>query len=270
MTYFSSKQVREILGLSSSIVARLIEAGFVMPERGPRRELRYTFQDLVVLRAAKGLADARLPARRISVSLKKLRQQLPQELPATGLRIAAVGNSVAVMEAEDKWRTAEGQYLLAFEVLAPQGHVVVLDRTNGEVAKSAEEWFEEGCRLEETDSADAIAHYRNALAAKICQSGIYTNLALLLHGSGQWSDAEEIYREGIKACPDDALLFFNYGVLLDEQSRAEEAIESYRKALAKDPSFMDAHYNLALLYEAAGKHQEALRHLNACRKLEKI
>jgi tetratricopeptide (TPR) repeat protein len=269
MTYYSSKQVREILGLSPSIVARLCDAGFVMPERGPRRELRYTFQDLVVLRAAKGLADARLPTRRISVSLKKLRQQLPQELPAGGLRIAAVGNSVAVMEAEDKWRTADGQYLLAFEVLAPQGHVVVLDRTNGE-AKSAEEWFEEGCRLEETDSADAIAHYRNALAAKICQSGIYTNLALLLHGSGQLSDAEEMYREGIKACPDDALLFFNYGVLLDEQSRAEEAIESYRQALAKDPSFMDAHYNLALLYEAAGKHQEALRHLNACRKLEKI
>ena len=84
MTYYSSKQVREILGLSPSIVARLIDAGFVMPERGPRRELRYTFQDLVVLRAAKGLADARLPTRRISVSLKKLRQQLPQELPATG------------------------------------------------------------------------------------------------------------------------------------------------------------------------------------------
>jgi tetratricopeptide (TPR) repeat protein len=93
---------------------------------------------------------------------------------------------------------------------------------------------------------------------------------LLLHGSGQLSDAEEVYREGIKACPDDALLFFNYGVLLDEQSRAEEAIANYHQALAKDPSFMDAHYNLALLYEAAGKHQEALRHMSVCRKLEKI
>ncbi|MGH8471154.1 MAG: tetratricopeptide repeat protein, partial [Gammaproteobacteria bacterium] len=214
MTYYTSKQVREILGLSPSIVARLIDAGFVMPERGPRRERRFTFHDLVVLRAAKGLADARLPARRISACLKKLRQQLPKELPATGLRIAAVGNSVVVMEAQDKWRTADGQYLLAFEVLAPQGHVVLLERTNVEGAKSAEEWFEEGCRLEETDSANAIAHYRKALAANICQSGIYTNLALLLHKNGQLSDAEAVYQEAIKACPDDALLLFNYGVLL--------------------------------------------------------
>lgn len=126
------------------------------------------------------------------------------------------------MEGEAKWRTADGQYLLAFDVLAPQGRVVVLERTKGEVAKSAEEWFEEGCRLEETDSANAIAHYRKALAAKIYQSGIYTNLALLLRKNGQLSDAEAVYWEAIKACPDDALLLFNYGVLLDEQSKAEK------------------------------------------------
>jgi hypothetical protein len=91
MTYYSSRQVREILGLSPSMITRLVAARFVTPSRGPRRELRFSFRDLVVLRAARDLADARLPPRLISSSLKKLRQQLPAELPA-GLRIAAISN----------------------------------------------------------------------------------------------------------------------------------------------------------------------------------
>ena len=57
------------------------------------------------------------------------------------------------------------------------------------------------------------------------------------HGSGQLSDAEEIYREGIKACPDDALLFFNYGVLLDEQSRGRRSDRQLPQSASQGPKF---------------------------------
>jgi tetratricopeptide (TPR) repeat protein len=269
MAYYTSKQVREILGLSPAIVTRLIEAGFVTPSRGPRQDLRFSFQDLVVLRAAKGLADARLPARRISSSLKKLRAQLPDELPSTGLRIAAVGNTVAVMEAQDKWRAADGQYLLSFEVAAPQGQLVILEKKGRVAGKSAEQWFEEGLALEQEDSARAIEHLRSAIAAKVFHPGIYTNLGRLLHECRQFKESETVYLEGIAAFPDDAVMHFNLGVVYDDQGKAEEAIACYHEALENDASLGDACYNLALLYEETGRHRDALRYFSAFRKLQK-
>ncbi|OGA88756.1 MAG: hypothetical protein A3G27_04465 [Betaproteobacteria bacterium RIFCSPLOWO2_12_FULL_66_14] len=268
MSYYTTRQIREILGLSPSIVGRLIAAGFVAPARGPRGEYRFSFQDLVVLRAAKGLAEANLPARRISRSLKRLREQLPRDLPAAGLRICAVGNSVAVIDGRDSWRADDGQYLLAFEISAPRGQIEVLQRTERRPAASAEDWFENGCRMEQSDIARAIAHYREALAANVCHSGIYANLGRLLHEKRKLDEAEAVYRAGTSACPDDALLLFNFGVLLEDLSRTGEAIACYCRALEKDPRLADAHYNLALLYEAAGKRRDALRHFSACRKLK--
>jgi tetratricopeptide (TPR) repeat protein len=282
--YYTTKQIREILGLTPTIVSRLIEAGFVTPERGPRREYRFSFQDLVVLRAAKGLADARLPARRISKSLKKLREQLPKDVPSNGLRIAAVGDSVAVLKGHDAWRADDGQYLLAFEVApAPQGQLRILEPKRPTAAPSAvtkappaarpsasaDAWFEEGCRIEEADGEKAALHYQNALDQKVCHAGIYANLGRLLHQMGRRESAEAVYRTGAEACPDDALIHFNLGVLLDELGRVEEAIASYGKALQHDARLADAHYNIAVLYEALGKPREALRHFSACRKLEK-
>lgn len=268
MTYYTARQIREILGLTPTIVTRLVEAGFVTPERGPRREYRFSFRDLVVLRAAKGLADAKLPARRISKSLKKLRERLPKDLPAHGLRVTAVGDSVAVMKGKDSWRADDGQYLLAFEIAAPQGQLRVLEK-KVPAALSPERWFEEGCLMEESDTVKAALHYQKALDAKIRHAGIYTNLGRLLHQMRKPELAEAVYREGVKACPGDALLYFNLGVLLDEQGRIDQAMESYAKALERDARLVDAHYNMAVLYEAAGKPREALRHFSACRKLEK-
>jgi tetratricopeptide (TPR) repeat protein len=269
MSFYSSRQVREILGLSPAIVARLVKYGFVTPSRGPRRELRFSFKDLVVLRAAKGLADARLPIRRISASLRRLRQQLPAELPSKGLRIAAVGNAIAVFEGRDSWRASDGQYLLAFEVAAARGEVVMLEREPDESGESADDWFEEGCRLEGVDSERAIRHYFDALAARIAHPGIYVNLGRLLHEVGRLEEAQAVYGEGIAKFADDALLHFNRGVLMEERSNADEALACYKRALALDRDMADAHYNLGLLYDASGKAREALRHFSAYRKLHK-
>jgi len=264
---YSAKQVREILGLPAALIERLVEARFVTPSRGPRRELLFSFQDLVVLRAAKGLADARIPVRRISRSLRRLREQLPSELPSRGLRIAAVGDSVAVMEGGTSWRTSEGQYLMAFEVAAPQGRVVILERAG--TSKTAEEWFQEGCALEATDAAGAIRRYRQALAADVRHAGIHAELGRLLHQAGDWQAAEAVYREGIERFPEDALLAFNCGVLMEDRSDPERAIELYKAALARDPAFSDAHYNLGKLYDRLGMSRDALRHMNAYRKLQR-
>ena len=52
---YRARDVARMLGLPVEEVRRLARAGFVAPRRGPRNELRFAFQDLVLLRAAAGL-----------------------------------------------------------------------------------------------------------------------------------------------------------------------------------------------------------------------
>ena len=49
---YSLSRVQAMLGLSRRIVTGLIEQGFVKPTRGRRKEWRFTFQDLMLLRTA--------------------------------------------------------------------------------------------------------------------------------------------------------------------------------------------------------------------------
>src|SRR5690349_10240817 len=123
----------------------LVEAGFVSPARGPRNAWRFSFQDLIVLRTAQALADAKVPARRIARSMKALRQQLPQAMPLSGLSIAAEADRVVVREGARRWQADSGQYLLGFEPSANDGSLRVLQPPPPEV----EAYLQRGCALHE-------------------------------------------------------------------------------------------------------------------------
>jgi DNA-binding transcriptional MerR regulator len=73
---YTVQEAQKIVGVPLSAIRRFITNGFVSPTRGARREYRFSFRDLVVLRLAKGLADARVSQRRIGVSLKHLAQEV--------------------------------------------------------------------------------------------------------------------------------------------------------------------------------------------------
>src|SRR5215218_7203257 len=105
----------------------LIDAGFVSPARGKRREYRFNFQDLVVLRTARALSDAKLPNTRILRSLRRLRAQLPETMPMSGLRVEAIGDSVVVIDGKTQWQPDNGQYVLRLQIEAPGGRLAFLD-----------------------------------------------------------------------------------------------------------------------------------------------
>ena len=60
MKSFSTRDVAKLLGLSEAQV-RSQARGYLVPDRGPRNAYRFSFQDLVLLRTAKTLGDARIP-----------------------------------------------------------------------------------------------------------------------------------------------------------------------------------------------------------------
>jgi len=280
---YSLRDVGRLLGLPRSIITGLIDAGFVNPMRGRRGEFRFTFQDLVLLRAAQGLSQAKLPASRIVRALKRLRSQLPETVPLTGLRIEAVGDSVVVNEGAAQWQPEDGQYVLRFavELKEPRPAVAPLDaRADApttrlafvEVATdatvSSEASFERALSLDEAEDVEgACAAYRAVLRDNDRHLHAHINLGRCLHANGRLAEAEATYRQGLARCGPNEMLLFNLAIVLEDLHRHDEAASTYRAALEQAPDMADAHYNLALLCEAQGRRQEALRHLNAYRKL---
>src|SRR5258705_12859242 len=94
MSGYGAREVAKMLGLSVGQVRAYVRAGFLEPTRGPRRELRFSFQDLVLLRTAQGLISARIPPRRGRSALRKLKGPLPEGRPLRGGHIRADGDRV--------------------------------------------------------------------------------------------------------------------------------------------------------------------------------
>ena len=267
MNSYGVRDVERLLRLSRATIRALIEAGFVSPVRGPRNSYRFSFQDLIVLRTAQALVDARVPQRRITRSVRELRRHLPDSMPLSGLSICAVGERVVVREGGSRWQAESGQYLLAFEG-NPDGSLGVVESRPAAVpATATQDWFEVGVSLEAQDAYAALRAYRQAIAAEPERIDAHINLGRLLHESGRLVEAERAYRAAIKSCGKDPVLLYNLGALLDDLRRRPEAIEAYEAALRANPALADGHYNLALLYEEVGKPREAIQHMARYRKL---
>jgi tetratricopeptide (TPR) repeat protein len=266
MQRYGVRDVEKMLRLSRATIRALTAAGFVTPARGPRNTLRFSFQDLIVLRTAQSLAAAEVPPRRITRSLKTLRRQLPESMPLSGLSVSAVGQQVVVRDGAGRRQVDSGQYLLAFEGDPADGSLSVIERKPAPAA-AQQDWFARGAALERKDPEGAIEAYGKAVAADPERLDARINLGRLLHEAGRTGEAERAYRQAIASCGPEPLLLFNLGVLLDDLDRRREAIDAYEQSLRGDPAMADSHYNLALLYEKLGRPKEAIRHMAQYRRL---
>jgi tetratricopeptide (TPR) repeat protein len=266
---YSVRDVERVLRLSRSTLRGLINAGFVAPERGRRREYRFSFRDLIVLRAARALIDARVPRRRISRSLEDLRRHLPETVPLAGLSICAIGDRVVVRDGKSHWQVDDGQYLLGLDVSVENGVLRVIERNVAQAAEpsDAEDWFAKGLELEGSDATAAIKAYERAVNVDETDVSAWINWGRLLHEQGDTKEAQSVYLRALERCGPDALLMFNLGVLLEDLGRTDEALEAYQTSIEEDPAFADCHFNLARLYESLGKPQHAIRHLGQYRRL---
>ncbi|MBA3591304.1 tetratricopeptide repeat protein [Methylibium sp.] len=266
---FTLRAAQQKLGLSRTVLAGLIDAGFVKPSRGARGEFRFSFQDLMLLRTAYALQQSGIPPRKILRSLTKLKSNLPSELPLTGLRITAVGADVAVRDRDGTLAAASGQLLMDFEVSAAGGSVAFLDHPIAASAPDAKALFTRGEALEVEDPAASEEAYRQALELAPDFEDAYLNLGALLCESHRCDAAIELYDAAIIRCPRSALIRFNRAVALEDGARLEEAIASYEQSLELDPALADAHFNIGRLQEKLGDARKALRHFSAYRRLQR-
>ena len=304
MHQYSVRDVEKLARLPRRKIRSLVEAGLVSPARGPRNAWRFSFQDLIVLRAAQSLAAAKVPRKRITSSVRELRRRLPDSVPLSTLNISAEAEQVVVKEGDRSWQAESGQYLLGFEGPAPSpglgpgtaaspvagpaqavpsvepdhDFATFLERQSGAPpatrfppAKatspaSGEDWFERGVALETLDPRAAVEAYEQAIVTAPGLVKARINLGCLLHETGRFDQAEAVYREALRRNPRDPVLLYDLGVLLHDRGRKREAMEAYEAALRDDPAFADCHYNLALLCKGL-KPREAIQHMAAYRRL---
>jgi tetratricopeptide (TPR) repeat protein len=262
-----------MLGLTPSQIRGFVDDGLVSPRSSRAGGQLFSFQDLVLLRTAKGLIDADIPTRRVRAALEKIRDQLPSGRPLTGVHIFADGREVLVQSGDEVWNPESGQTLINFKVAGlaekaePFARRAAAEARDRAAELEVEDWFELASELELTAPDEAIDAYERALQLDPKHADAHLNLGRLLHEDAQLEAAEEHYRAALDDADDGATARFNLGVVLEDQGRPSEAREAYTGVLEVDPSYADAHYNLAGIYEREGRKDAALRHLKAYKSL---
>jgi len=277
MTAFSTHEVAKILGLPDSKIRSCARAALLAPVRGPGGRLRWSFQDLLLLKTTRGLLEARVPPGRIRRMVASLRRQLPGDQALSSVSVYADGRRVVAWDGTARWQPDSGQFLFSFDAPAvaneepppARATTPAPARATAPVAaaRTAAEWFDLACELDPASPDEARHAYEQALALDARLADAHINLGRLLHAGGDAAGAETHYRAAIQYAPEDAIAHFNLAGLLEETGRASDAVASYQQALAADPTFADAHYNLGLLLDTLGRRPAAMTHLRAARRL---
>ncbi|MEA2698679.1 MAG: hypothetical protein QOI66_2950 [Myxococcales bacterium] len=283
MSGYSANEVEKMLGLSPARLRAYVRAGLLTPQRGAEGELRFSFQDLRLLRNAEGLVRDRIAPHRVRRALQSLQARLQARTddrqPLSALQLEAEGNGVVVRDGSTRWQAESGQFLLDLSApgtaAGPDTPVSQLhprpvpDEATSTAAElsSPEQLYELACEQEESDPQQSRETYLQLLALVPTHADAHVNLGRLLHQRGDLRAAEFHYRSALATRPGDSTAAFNLGVALEDQGHVTAAIEAYEKSLAGNPRNADAHYNAARLYEKSGDYPAALRHLRAYRQL---
>ena len=272
MKAYSTHEVAELLGLTTARVRSLLRSGVVNPQRAPNGRATFTFQDLVLLRTAKGLIDAKVPARRITKALQALANQLPTDRPLSAVRVQIDGDRVIVRDNTSTWEPESKQTVLDFSVRELGDKIAPIARDSVQralrAASTADDLFQAALDSEEIGAtAEAEAAYRNAIVADPAHVAAHINLGRLRHVGKALPEAESLYRRALELEPNHPTARFNLGVVLEDRGANAEAIEQYLEAARIDPRVADVHFNLARLYQQTGDQQAALRHFSRFRAL---
>ena len=265
MQGYTSRETAGLFGLSPARVRAMARAGILSPHRGPRREYRFGFQDLVLLRSARTLLDASVPRRRVHRALRQLVRQLPVGRSASQIRLMVEGISIVAHDGDSAWRTDDGQLVMDF--VAP-GVAVSVEPLSppGVTVEDAESWYQHGLDLEPFDVPGARRAYREAIARNPAHAGAHVNLGRLVQHESP-TTAINHYRLALEADPRHATAAFNLGTALEATAETTLAIAAYRQSLSLNPALADAHYNLSLLYQQTGHKLASLVHLKRYREL---
>jgi len=268
---YTVSEVARLFGLKPSRLRYWHRSGLLGPSARLRGRSYYTFQDLVSVRAAKGLLEQGVPLQQVRRSVDSLRQAFPEtSRPLSELRVMADGRTVLVQDDAGAYEAETGQSVLDFSVDSLESDVVRLLHFDHDDRARAYEHYLEGCRHDENPRTfdQAEAAYKKALSLDPTLSNALTNLGNLEYRRDHIEQAEHYYRRALACDPEQPEALYNLGFLCFERDEIEQAVLLFGQALESDPSFADAHFNLAMALEERGDWTAARPHWEHYLELE--
>lgn len=266
---FATRDAAQLAGMTETQVRAVARTVFLRPDGGRGRAYRFSFQDLVLLRSAGALIRAGVPARRVGLALRTLRDHLPHDRALSAVHIAVENGEIVARDGAVVWKPESRQLFVDPNLSAA---VVTVAKHPGMDPRAAppentpDAWCLLGLELEPASIDDARHAFERALAIDPDHADARVNLGRLLHAQGEADAAIEQY-EIVLAGGEHAIAAYNLGLALDSAGRLLEACAAYERAVRADPALAEPHYNLARLADAAGDDVAAVRHLKAYRDL---
>jgi tetratricopeptide (TPR) repeat protein len=270
MNTFSTADIAKILDVRPEWIRAQARGPLIHAERTRQGHFRYSFQDLVLLRTARGLRKPGVSPRRILHSLHALLKTLPSGRSLSSMKIESDGRNILAGENNVLWDPESGQTSFVFATAAadraradehPLAQLPTRERTAGA-------WFELALEHEKNGlPRNAEAAYRRTCELDSGHVNARINLGRLRHSLEAHEDAEAFYREALRIDPRHPIALFNLGVVLEDTGALESAIECYKLSIESDPEIPEAHYNLARLYARSSDQLAAVRHYAAYRTL---
>jgi len=111
--------------------------------------------------------------------------------------------------------------------------------------------------LDMGEPAEAVACYRQAIAAAPNDASLHSNLGNVLNLLGDTEAALASFRRALELDPASAVTRSNFGHTLAGTGALDEAIAQYHEALRLDPDALAARINLGLAFAHQGRLEEA-------------
>ena len=270
---YSVQDVAKLFSYKASRIRYWDRSGLLSPSIELDGHRYYTFQDLIGLRAAKGLLDEGVGLREVRRTVESLREKLPSMTrPLSELRVVADGKSIVVHDEAGAYEASTGQTVIDFRVNALHADVIRLLHVTEDARKTAYEYYLDACQLDEDDATmdRAEALYRKALTLDPGLSNAFTNLGNLCYRRAQIDQAERYYREALEIDPSQPEAQYDLGLIHFERGELDQAIERFVVALDNDPSFADAHFNIAMALEQSGRSNDARAHWQMYVRIEPV
>lgn len=281
--FFTAKDVVKTFGLTCGRLRYWDRSGFMSPSKTQGKIRRYSSTDLICIEVALRLLKAGLSLQRIRRGVKALKSQIPKiKDPLSQLIIATNGSrlivsyadsvfdetgqtiiSATVGELEEQIRTRilRGRKRRAAKASRPKEVSLERDLSKAGV-KPPEQWYEQGCRLDQDNGGyeEAIEAYKNALVLDPFHYEALVNLGRIYYDKGWLLKAAAEFKKAIEANSLGVEGHYNLAHVWVDMGRLDEAIEEYEKALQIKPNYADAHFNIASAYYEKGLKEQARVH----------